>query len=79
MANARNTQQSEAISHPPATPAPWLSPEAAAAYLGGISKLTLADWRTKGIGPVFHKAGALVRYRQADLDAWMENGAKKGA
>lgn len=53
-------------------PTKWITPEAAAAYLGGLSKLTLAGWRTKGRGPVYHKAGGLVRYLQADLDAWME-------
>ena len=62
----------------PLIPSPWLIPAQAAAYLQ-LSKLTLADLRTKGRGPVYHKAGALVRYLQADLDAWMESSAKKGA
>ena len=38
----------------------------------GIARQTLADWRTKRIGPKYLKVGRLVRYRQVDLDAWLE-------
>ena len=29
-------------------------------------------WRTRGGGPAYVKIGRLVRYRQSDLDAWLE-------
>ena len=60
----------------PAIPTPWLTPEQAAAYLC-LSKLTLTDWRCNGTWPVYHKAGSLVRYHIADLDAWMVSSAKE--
>ena len=43
-----------------------------AADLLGIKPNTLEIWRTKGKGPKFVKMGAAVRYRLADLNAWME-------
>ena len=37
---------------------------------------TLAEWRCKGVGPKFVKFGvskqARVRYRESDVDAWIE-------
>jgi len=29
-------------------------------------------WRSQGKGPRYFRAGKLVRYRKADLDAWIE-------
>ena len=54
-------------------PAPeYLTPEMAAAYLS-VSVETMKQWRAQGYGPkpvtTQHK---FVRYRRADLDAWME-------
>lgn len=45
----------------------------AAAYVG-IAKSTLYTWRTRrpGFGPRAVKAGGALRYRQSDLDAWIE-------
>jgi predicted DNA-binding transcriptional regulator AlpA len=44
----------------------------AARYLG-ISEAVLRLWRSGSKGPRFFKAGEkLVRYRRADLDAWIE-------
>ena len=34
---------------------------------------TLANWRTSGIGPRFVKVGASVRYREADVEDWLES------
>jgi excisionase family DNA binding protein len=48
-----------------------LSNADAAAYLG-ISPKTLNDWRSAGRGPDYLKIGTLVRYRQSDLDAFLE-------
>jgi predicted DNA-binding transcriptional regulator AlpA len=36
-----------------------------------ISVLTLRKWRSQKRGPQFVKIGALVRYRPADIDAWI--------
>jgi len=68
---------------PSCVPSPMLDPTSAGSYLGGqenpISVLTLADWRTKGIGPDYVKVGRLIRYRQVDLDTWIETHVKRGA
>jgi excisionase family DNA binding protein len=34
---------------------------------------TLYLWRHKGVGPKTVKVGRHLRYRQADLDAWVES------
>lgn len=73
-----NTESSTAASP---TPSSMLDPTAAGAYLGGnkpINALTLADWRCKGTGPAYIKVGRLVRYRLADLDAWMNGRVELG-
>ena len=44
----------------------------AADYLK-LSKATLNCWRVAGKGPRFCKTGSAVRYRRADLDAWLES------
>lgn len=50
----------------------FLKTEEAAEYLG-FSKRTLENWRLRGGGPVFHRSPRNhVRYKQSDLDAWME-------
>ena len=43
----------------------------------GTSPRTLEDWRLRGGGPVFHKIGRrLVRYSPADLDDFLDKGAR---
>lgn len=37
----------------------------------GLASKTLENMRTRGDGPQFMKLGRAVRYRIADLDAWM--------
>ncbi len=37
----------------------------------GLAVKTLENMRTRGDGPKFMKLGRAVRYRLADLDAWM--------
>jgi hypothetical protein len=50
---------------------PWLSPEAAANYLGSTPG-TLKSWRADGTGPRYHLIhGKSVRYHVADLDAFI--------
>ena len=43
----------------------------AGAYLG-CSESVLRLWRSQRQGPRYFRAGKLVRYRRADLDAWIE-------
>ena len=55
---------------------PLLTTSEAATYLG-TSPRTLEDWRLRGGGPMYRKVGRrLVRYRAADLEAFVENGAR---
>lgn len=58
---------------PPAAGVPeqtLLTPEAAATRLA-VSPATLERWRVRREGPPFVKLGRLVRYRGADLDAYV--------
>jgi len=48
----------------------FLNTTAAAAMLG-VAPATLVQWRHLGRGPDFHKVGRLVRYKRADLDAFL--------
>jgi predicted DNA-binding transcriptional regulator AlpA len=44
----------------------------AAAYLG-LSRSTLAKWRSRGEGPPWHRCGThLVYYWQHEIDAWLD-------
>lgn len=47
-----------------------LTTEKAAAYLG-LAVATLEAWRVRGGGPVFRKLGRAVRYRQEDLETFL--------
>ena len=38
-----------------------------------IKKQTLDLWRSKGTGPSFLKLGRAVRYRQSDLERFLED------
>lgn len=58
----------------PANPADLLDENEAAAFLS-VAVQTLRNWRWKGEGPRYVKIGArLVRYRCADLTAFVEAG-----
>ena len=52
---------------------PFLTQEAAARYLGGLSTKTLERWRVTGEGPSFRKLGRRCFYVQADLDSWADS------
>lgn len=45
--------------------------EAALAARLGVSRSTLQNWRYSGRGPRFIKLGRMVRYRVADVDAYL--------
>jgi len=38
----------------------------------GVPEASLRYWRHVGTGPTSIKVGRHVRYRQADIDAWLE-------
>lgn len=56
----------------PLTRAQFLDSNQAAEYLG-LKRSTLEAWRCRGTGPTFCKLGRLVKYRQADLDAFIQS------
>jgi len=49
-----------------------------AAHQLRVPPLTMSSWRATGRGPSFVKIGRLVRYRQEDLDAFIEAGRQHG-
>lgn len=50
---------------------PYLLPKEAARYLR-IKPQTLAKMRMQKRGPRYDKRGRFIRYRVADLDAWLK-------
>lgn len=52
------------------------SPEQLAEYLG-VPLATVYRWRTRGGGPRGVKVGRHVRYRDRDVEAWLESQADK--
>lgn len=48
-----------------------LSPKALS-ELWGIPEKTLADWRSRGVGPAYKSLGRHVRYVPADLERYLE-------
>ena len=51
-------------------PGERLNNRQAAEYLG-LKETTLNKWRCHGGGPPYIKLGRLIRYRKADLDAFL--------
>lgn len=47
--------------------------------LVGVSTKTLADWRARGLGPAYVRIGRHVRYRPADVEAWIGERAARTA
>lgn len=56
--------------------AAWLSPEALSRYVD-VPLQTVYGWNSKGTGPRRSRVGRHVRYRLADVDAWLESQADK--
>lgn len=48
-----------------------LTLEQVAGYLQ-VPVKTLYDWRHRGLGPRGLRVGRYVRYRQSDVDAWLD-------
>ena len=52
----------------------WFSPDQAAEYLGLTSR-AMEDMRYRKTGPGYSRVNTrTIRYRRADLDAWLEAG-----
>lgn len=47
--------------------------ESAVAGLLGVSRYCLQAWRVRGGGPRFIAVGRCVRYREADVLAWLDS------
>ncbi|MBI4876134.1 MAG: helix-turn-helix domain-containing protein [Acidobacteria bacterium] len=41
------------------------------AALTGISPATLANWRSRGVGPGYYSVGRKILYAEEDVDAWL--------
>lgn len=46
--------------------------EQATAEFLGLTLASLRKWRWERKGPAYVKVGRLVRYRKADLEAWLD-------
>ncbi len=58
-----------------------LDEKSAAEYLGGMKPLsvkTLQKWRIKGAGPTWVRIGGSIRYKQSDLDQFIESSPRRG-
>jgi predicted DNA-binding transcriptional regulator AlpA len=44
----------------------------------GIPEATLSQWRYRSIGPAYIKVGRHVRYRDEDVDAWLDAQTRGG-
>ena len=52
-------------------PAFYMSPDAAAEYMG-VSRKTIDRWRKSGLVSCVRIGGRLIRFRRLDLDAMMQ-------
>ncbi|MSS84984.1 helix-turn-helix domain-containing protein [Actinomycetaceae bacterium WB03_NA08] len=48
----------------------WLTPQECADHMK-VSLRTLQDWRSRKVGPPFHKVGKTVRYHIEEVDEWL--------
>lgn len=58
---------------------PLATTEEVAAFLRDVPKHTLEQWRSQGKGPTYVKVGRHVRYRWADVNAWLDEQSRAGA
>jgi excisionase family DNA binding protein len=42
-----------------------------------IQPRTLQDWRSTGRGPKFVRVGRVIRYRESDIEKWLDQQAEK--
>ena len=73
-----NTSQSSERERVPNTQIEALLDEHAVAKFYCVSLATIRRWRWLGTGPIFHKIGALCRYRMTDLEAYLRSTRTRG-
>ncbi|MGP8244159.1 MAG: helix-turn-helix transcriptional regulator [Bryobacteraceae bacterium] len=71
MNTSKNCERESVAQQP--TPLEGLLGEHAVAKFYGVSVATVRRWRWLGTGPKFYKLGASVRYRMADLEAYLRS------
>jgi hypothetical protein len=64
------------VSHPPGRSPVLLTTREAARHLA-LEPQTLEVWRGRGQGPAFVKIGALVRYEQREIEAFIERNRRR--
>jgi excisionase family DNA binding protein len=57
-------------------PSDLMSVQDLAEYLG-VARQTIYQWRYQGFGPDSVRVGGAVRYRRAEVDAWLEAHAER--
>ena len=50
----------------------WLT-AAQVEEMTGIKEKTLANWRSQGRGPQYHKVGKIIRYALEEIERWMQS------
>lgn len=65
----------DACVRPPTSRDQLLSPPEAGTVLG-LSPKTLANYCSKGNGPVFHRVGGRIKYRRSDLQHFIDIGRR---
>lgn len=70
--------QPERVERPMEIPTDLVDEVALAARLG-VSRATLQSWRYNGRGPRYIKVGRLIRYRNADVEAFLRANTSQGA
>jgi predicted DNA-binding transcriptional regulator AlpA len=70
LATSQHRPQEHASSATLATSSHLIDEKQLCAELG-ISPVTATKWRAKAAGPPFIKVGRLMRYRRADVEAWL--------
>ena len=64
-----------ATAAPAASPV-WMTTEQVAAKLG-LHPQTIRQWRHRGtVGPKSYKMGGAVRYKESDVDAWLDKNSR---
>lgn len=54
----------------------WLTTEEVATRIG-MQAQTVRKWRSRGtLGPKSYKIGGAVKYKQSDVDAWLEQNSR---
>jgi hypothetical protein len=54
-------------------PSGILTEKEAAEMIAGLKPGTLAKWRMRRRGPCYHKLGGRIRYKVADIQAWIDS------